>query len=106
MEKPPSRRLFFGKGAALDLLLSRSSACDGVINYQDNNSTHDCHEHAVDVHAIDSLGAEYRKQVSSYYRTDHAQDDVKDNTFALFVYDFTCDKSGDQTQNNPADDRH
>lgn len=28
------------------MLLSRSSACDGVIDYQDNNSTHDSHETA------------------------------------------------------------
>ena len=79
---------------------------DRVINDKHHHSTDNRDEHAVQVETGHTGRAETLKQPSPNDPADHPEDDVEEETFPLPVHDLAGDETGDQPEDDPAEDRH
>src|SRR2546428_10829990 len=77
-----------------------------MIEDQQDHCPDDRNEHAVKIETGDTGRAELREQKPSEHGTDDTEDDIEDETLAGLVDQLAGDEAGNQTENNPTDDRH
>src|SRR3954468_12581111 len=83
-----------------------ATAGQEMVDDQHDDGTDHRHEHAVDVEAGHARRPELVEQKAADHRADDAEDDVEQQALALAVDDLAGDEAGDQTEHDPADDRH
>jgi len=88
------------------LSLSGSAAGKGVVNPKNDDGSNDRYELPLDVDAMNPLRTEHGKQIAAHNRPLDAENNIQDQAFTLFVHDFTGDKTRDQSQHNPTNNRH
>src|SRR5690242_17479297 len=76
-------------------------APDCVIRNQKNNCPKGCHQKAMQVESVHSNVAKHVKQPTADDRANDAQQDIQHHALATMIYNVTCDKSRDQSQENP-----
>jgi hypothetical protein len=77
-----------------------------MIHDEHNDSADDRYKHAVQIEAGYSDMAAQLEQPTANKRPDHSKDSVEEDTRPLAIYDLAGDKAGNQSENNPANDRH
>src|SRR3954453_21151372 len=83
-----------------------AAAGQEMVDDQHDDGADHRHEHAVDVEAGHPRRPELVEQEAADHRADDAEDDVEQQALALAVDHLAGDEAGDQTEHDPADDRH
>jgi hypothetical protein len=77
-----------------------------MIYEQYHHRSDDSDNKAVEVKAHNLMRTEERKQPAPDKRSDNSENGVEDQAAALVIYDPVGDEAGNQSQNDPRDDRH
>src|SRR5689334_22417148 len=77
-----------------------------MVEQKYHDRPHDRHDHAPDVEAGDADSPYQGEQKSSDDPSDDPEENVEDDTLSLLVDDLACNETGNQAQNDPADDGH
>jgi hypothetical protein len=77
-----------------------------MIDKEHYNGSNDCDDHTVNVEAGYARSSEPFKNETTYESSDDPQCNVEPEALALPINNFAGEKSCDQAQDNPTDDRH
>ena len=77
---------------------------DQVIHNEHDDSADYGDEHAPKIEPRDTCPAETLEQPATNNASDNPQDNVEEEAFPLSVYDLASYETGDQSENDPADD--
>jgi len=83
-----------------------ATAGNRVVQQEHHDRADDGHEHAPQVESRYTCSAYKREQKPPGNRADDPEDNVQDDASTLLVHDLAGDKTGDQTQDDPADNGH
>jgi hypothetical protein len=86
--------------------LPGSSPPEGVIENQQNHRSDNRHEETVKVESGYARGSKDMEQPATGKSADNAQQDVEQNALASTVHDLAADEPGNQTENDPSQERH
>ena len=83
-----------------------ASACDRIIDPQDHDGADNGDDQAPDVEARDSPSANRAEQNAANERADDAEHEIGHKARAAAMHDLARDPAGNETKNDPGDDRH
>src|SRR5215472_12267768 len=86
-------------------LASRNSPYQVIGDENDDRADHR-NEHAPEVKAGDPGSAEMLEQPAADHAPNDPEQNVQEKALAAALYDLARDETGDQPQNDPAEDRH
>src|SRR5580704_4087414 len=75
-----------------------------VVDDEDHDGAHHSDEHAVEVEAGNSGGAELREEKPAHNRSHNSKHDVQEDAFAAPVDDLAGNETGDESEHEPSYD--
>jgi hypothetical protein len=84
----------------------RSPPNQQVINHEEHNGAYNCNDQTIDIHASDSWHSKGIKKPTADDGTHNSEQNVEDHSFTGAIDNFARDKASDQSEHDPAYDRH